>query len=109
MLKKLKNSKAETLLETLISILIAVMSITLLSTAVMASTRINVATRAADEAFAEQVEQAELGPLGTGKKIEGKKVTVEFVSGSTDVTVDIYASGTDGSGEYVSYKKGGTP
>ena len=107
MLKKLKNSKAETLLETLVSILIAVMSVALLSTAVMASANMNAATRAADEAFAEQVAQAE---LGTGEVLEGEKITVEFADRSREeVTVDIYTSGEEGEGGYISYKKGGTP
>ena len=102
MLKKLKNSKAETLLETLISILVAVMSITLLSTAVMASARMNVATRAADAAFAKEVAEAE---LGTELNLEDQIITVRFSDGShKNVTVDIYGSGT-----YASYKKGGTP
>lgn len=107
MLKKLKQTKAETLLETLVSILIAVMSVALLSSAVMASARMNAATRAADKAFAEQVAQAE---LYTGEKLENQKITVEFADGSRDdVTVDIYTSGNEGNGNYISYKKGGTP
>ena len=102
MLRKLKNSKAETLLETLISILIAVLSITLLSTAVMASARINTATRAADKTFAEKVAEAELGSV---LNLEDQTITVRFSDGSyKNVTVDIY-----GSGQYASYKKGETP
>lgn len=107
MLKKLKSSKAETLLETLVSIMIAVMSVTLLSTAIMASTEINKTTKEADAVFAEQVAQAE---LGTGEVFEDEKVTVQFEGGSrVDVTVDIYASGEGGTGDYISYKKGDMP
>lgn len=100
MRKKLKSTKAETLLETLVSLLIASLSVTLLATAVTASTNINLATRAADEAFAEELAEAELGEV----KDKDMTITLKFADGERDVDVVVY-----GTGAFASYEKEDTP
>ena len=54
MIKKLRQIQGETLIETLVSLLIAVLSVLLLSTAVLASSKINQQTREMDEKYQSQ-------------------------------------------------------
>lgn len=97
---KLKSSKAETLLETLVSILIAALSVTLLATSVMVAARINKAANDADLRFNRELGEAE---LGSKPGIKNSPLVIKFADGSTEnISVDLY-----GSGEFASYKKGG--
>lgn len=57
--KKLKQDKGETLIESLVSMLIAVLSMGMLCTSVMASAKINAANEKADKIFAYQLNAAE--------------------------------------------------
>ena len=99
---KLKNRRAETLLETLVSLLIAVLSVTLLTSAVTAAARINKTTKEADAIYKEELAEAETAD-GTASE---KSVTITFDGASgispqmVDVTVNVY-----GSGNYASYQK----
>lgn len=57
---KVKSNKGETLIETLVSILIAALSVALLTTSVLAAARINKTIREADEEFYSKLAAAEL-------------------------------------------------
>ncbi len=59
MMKKLKTQLGETLVETLVAMLIAVMSMALLSTAVLTAANINKANRELDEQYAADLAEAE--------------------------------------------------
>jgi hypothetical protein len=98
MMRKLKQNKGETLMEALMSLLIAVLAIGLVATAAMAATNINKNTNIADDAFAEELEKAE---IYTATTIEVKKLTIDFGGGSTvEVNVDVYVGGS----RFASYK-----
>ena len=58
-IKKLKQQNGETLIETLCSLLIALLSVLLLSTAVMTATNINTKTREADEKYQSELKAVE--------------------------------------------------
>lgn len=92
MMRKLKQNKGETLMEALVSLLIAVLAIGLVATAAMAATNINKNTNIADDAFAEELEKAE---IYTATTIEVKKLTIDFGGGSkVEVNVDVYGDGS---------------
>ena len=57
---RIKNNKGETLIETLVSILIAALSVALLTTSVLAAARINKTVSDADAEFYAKLEAAEL-------------------------------------------------
>jgi len=59
MMHKLKQKKGETLVETLFSMLIALLSMGMLCTCILAATNINKNNREADEKFSEQLKKAE--------------------------------------------------
>lgn len=58
-MKKLRQNKGETLVETLFSLMIAVLSIGLIATAVMAATNINSKVEEMDETYKQQLQAAE--------------------------------------------------
>ena len=58
-MKKLRQNKGETLVETMLSLMIAVLSIGLIATAVMAATNINRKVGEMDEAYKQQLQAAE--------------------------------------------------
>lgn len=92
MMRKLKQNKGETLMEALVSLLIAVLAIGLVATAAMAAANINKNTNIADDAFAEELEKAE---IYTATRVEVKKLTIDFGGGSTvEVNVDVYGDGS---------------
>ena len=57
--QKLKQKKGETLVEALISMMIALLSMAFLCSSVMVATNINIANRNNDEKFSEQLKKAE--------------------------------------------------
>ena len=59
MIRKLKKKNGETLIEALVSILIATLAMGLVSTATIAAANLNEKNRQADERFAEELMQAE--------------------------------------------------
>lgn len=100
MWKKLCSQTAETLLETLVSLLIAVFSVTLLTSGVMTATRLNRATDDADTSYQAELKQAE-----TEKTVADAngKVTITFQEAelsAAEADVVIY-----GTGAYASYEK----
>lgn len=86
MIKKLKQKSGETLMETLISMLIAILCIGLLSSAIMAATNINKQTRELDKKYSDEL-----------NAVEGRSDDVRKTSG----TIVITFKPSDGSSEYV--------
>ena len=100
MIRKLKKKNGETLIEALVSILIATLAMGLVSTATIAAANLNEKNRQADEMFAEELMQAE--NYLTEK--ESKQMLILFEDGSHQtVNVDVY--GKDG--RFASYKQEG--
>lgn len=99
MWNKLKSKTAETLLETIVSLLIAVLSITLLTTGVMAAAKIQNMTNEADMAYKSELEAAETsGGIGTYGNVS--IIFDDNSMSSETVTVNIY-----GGENYASYRK----
>lgn len=89
MIKKLLQKKGETLVETLVSLMIAVLAIALLSSCIMAATTINHKSQELDEKYSAQLQEAE-GMYGTPQPGE---VTIVFGDGSyTNVDVTLYGN-----------------
>lgn len=96
MIRKIKQQNGETLIESMLAMLIAVLSVALLSSAVAAAARINQANRTSDEKFNQELQQAE-GFLGTPTT---PKVKVHFSTGEIqEATVNVYG----GDGRFISY------
>ena len=97
MMRKLKQNKGETLMEALVSLLIAVLAIGLVASAAMAATNINKNTNIADDAFAEELEKAEIYTA----HFESKKLTIDFGGGlKVESNVNVYGDGS----RFASYK-----
>lgn len=88
-MKKLKNRKGETLMETLVAILVFTLSSVLLYSMASTATDINRTARQDDKQFQEQVVAVE---QAKGSKTTGT-VSITIGSGSTNVNVDVYRSG----------------
>ena len=73
--KKLKQQKAETLVETLAALLIATLSVMMLTSAITAGARINAKNREADEKMAAQMKAAEGRENSLGEKTLQLKVS----------------------------------
>ena len=94
MIKKLKQKKGETLMEALVSMLIAVLSMGILCSAALAATKMNVTTRSLDKKYSEQLFAVE----GLDETIAepGKLVVLTFQPGegissyTVEKTVTIY-------------------
>lgn len=113
MKRKLKNTRGETLVEALASILIGALSVALLFTAVMASVNMDRTAKKADEDFNAALGMAEMQEPGTeinGSAIvpSGARVTVEntdpSITGTANPEVNFY--GGDGA---ISYALNTTP
>lgn len=105
MIKKLRQKNGETLVETLVSLLIVIMSVLMLSTAVMTTAKINQQTREMDERYNAQLLEAE----GLDDKVQKKKaqLSIRFTSvNNADVyestTAEVLLYGNDES-EFLSY------
>jgi len=92
MRKKLKAQKGETLIEAMVSLLIALLAVMFLTTAVLTAANINKATREADEKFAEELKYAEGRIKEAGREIEQKELLIDFES-LDDVRVDVEVYG----------------
>ena len=101
MIKKLLQNKGETLIESLVALLIATFSVVILTTAITASARINKQNRDADAAFTEELKKVE-NFSDDATKTSGVKVVFTMDGMPTETTVDVYS----GDGELASYKKG---
>lgn len=120
MSKKLKQKKGETLVETLAALLIATLSVMMLTSAITASARINNQYRKADERMAAELQVAERKSdedmLGVDEASSKKDIQFQFSSsGIEEVEVILYgqkATADKREGEVISYKpapQGGTP
>ena len=105
MIRKLKQNKGETLVESLVAVMIAVMAMTLVATATMAAAKINISTREADVAFAEELKGAE---IFTATTIQTKQLSVKLqngalldINGSDYANVSVYGDGST----FASYKQ----
>ena len=76
MIKKLKQKKGETLIETLFSLMIAVLCIGLISGAVTASANINRQTRELDKKYADELNAVE--GMSDGISTSEKDVVISF-------------------------------
>ena len=79
MRKKLREQKGEMLMESLVSLLVIVLSIGLLASCVMAATNINKQTRQMDEMYNAQLQAAE-GRLAELEGVLNPQVTITFHS-----------------------------
>lgn len=98
--KRLGCQRGESLLESLVSILIVALSTVLLLTAITSASKINLAVRKSDEEYFRQLRIAELG--------RGAEVgTLEVVIGSTTYVYQVDYAGENG--HLRSYDKAVTP
>lgn len=110
MSRKLKDTRGETLVEMLASILIAALSVAVLFTCCLASVEMGRESRAAGEKYYEALSEAERReklpekPEDPPPPAETGKVTVVGNNTSKDITIDLY-----GGEEMYSYKKGAEP
>lgn len=102
MCRKLKDSRGETLVEMLASILIAALAVALLFTCCMASVQMGGQARAADERYYGNLSAAEARTEAKG----AGKVKVEGNSNRVEVQIQLY--GGDGMYSY-QWEKGAAP
>ena len=108
-MKKLRNNRGETLIEMLVSILIAALSVTLLFGCIMASSNIDKAARSLDEKHYNALSEAEARPTPPASPVPTGNVTITLVSPSADPQpnaappIEIYG----GEGMF-SYKRSGS-
>lgn len=88
MRRKLKAQNGETLIEAMVSLLIAMLAMMFLTTSVMAAASINKATREADEAFEEELKYAEGRMEEDEREVEKKELLIDFQS-LDDVRIDV--------------------
>lgn len=98
--RRCRRQSGETLIESLVAILIAVMSVTMLTSCVLTAANINADNKAADERFYEELRRAEI--QRPEDKWKDASVTINF--GGTPQTVDITLYGTD-TGTFLGYEK----
>lgn len=103
-MKKLRQSRGETLVETLLSLMIAVLSIGLIATSVMAATNINRKVEAMDAAYKQQLQTAECYE-STSRK-QALQITFRDRYGMSLIdtqTTEVEVYGEDGSA-FISYR-----
>jgi len=104
MIAKLKQNKGETLMEALVSLLIAVLAVSLVASAALAAANINKSTNLADKKFTEELEAVEIydAPL-TSKNLEIQLEDGTFLQkeDGSQITVNVYGDGSN----FASYKE----
>lgn len=92
MKRKLRQQSGETLIEAMVSLLVALLSMGLLCTSVLAATNINQATREADTRFDKELERAEKRISEDGYEVqEDCTLLIEFDTLEPKmVDVDVY-------------------
>lgn len=110
MIKKLKQQSGETLVESLVSLLVAVLSIALVASSILASTYINARTQQADDKYNKELQIAEGHMEEEGYASTEVEVTIAFSSGEK-VTVEATLYGGENSdfSAYDYVKEVGTP
>ena len=111
MIKKLKQKSGETLMETLVSMLIAVLCIGLLSSAIMAAANINKQTRELDQKFSDELNAVEGRTDEVTKTDKNLVISFQPADGTSayteNATVTVYG---DEDGAFLSYDyEGDTP
>lgn len=99
MIQKLKQQNGETLIETLIAMLIIVLSVALLCTCVMTATNINKQTKEADAKYRAQLLEVE----GRTATTQTKQVQITSTSGNMgikQVNVTVYGEAAN---DFISY------
>lgn len=89
MIKKLKQKRGETLMETLFSMLIAVLCIGLLSSAVTAAANINQKTRELDEKYNDELNKVEGMSSGVATTDKTVVITFEHQDGEGNFTEEV--------------------
>lgn len=97
MIRKLRQRKGETLVETLISMLIAVLSMGILSMATMTATNVNQEIREIDEKYNEELRQVESLDDSVKMSIQTLNLSFESADGTTvydtdTVSVTVYGN-----------------
>jgi len=91
MIKKLREKKAETLIEAMVSLLVVLLSMGMLSTTMLTATNINLQTREADEKYNNQLQHAEGLIEEEGYEVVEVEVELKFQSvDSETVKVKLY-------------------
>ena len=83
MFQKLKQKKGETLVEVLVSLMIAVMCMGILTMSVTTAARVNIKTQQLDKAYSEELQTA-----------EGHLAQITGVSSSVKMEIDVDGDGT---------------
>ena len=104
MRKKMKNQKGETLVEALLSLVIVLLSMGILTTAVLVAGNINKENRERDEAYAQQLYNAEA--MAVPMPDTNVKLHVQFHEGLADKSddLDIVLYGGE-ENDFVSYEE----
>lgn len=97
MIRKLRQKKGETLIETLISMLIAVLSMGILSMATMTATNVNNEIREVDEKYNEELRQVESLDSSVKMSVQTLNLLFESADGTTTygtdtVSVNVYGN-----------------
>lgn len=91
MKKKLRQQKAETLVESLVSLLIAMLSIGLLCSAMVAAANINRMTKEADEKFDQELRFAEMRISDEAHPMQEATLVIEYTTlESQQIEVNLY-------------------
>lgn len=112
MIRKLRQKKGETLVETLVSMLIAVLSMAILSMATMTATNVNQEIREIDEKYNKELRQVESLDGSVKTSVQTLSLTFKSVDGTTVYdtdTVSVTVYGNDDA-SFISYdytKSGG--
>lgn len=102
MLKKLKDKKGETLIESLVAMLIALLSMVMLTSCTTAAAKMNAATKEMDEKYSKELERAEGLMAEAGYDAKDIKVKLTFDTCGVK-TADVMLYGGD-TGVFASYE-----
>jgi Tfp pilus assembly protein PilV len=89
--RKISSKAGETLIETLVAVLVVALSSIILVTMTVTASHLNAAARTADQAFYAELSAAE---SGTGSTATGT-ITVSWTTGSQSFSVDFVGSGSE--------------
>ena len=102
MRKILKQQKGETLVETLVALLIATFSVMMLTASITSSARINKQNSNADDKYTEELKRVESYEADAGFEAKEIQIKFDFGNGTTIVKDAILYGGEDG--RLASYK-----
>ena len=102
MKKKLKQQKGETLAESLVALLIATLSVMMLTAAITGSARVNKQNRDADLRYSEDLKRAESYETDAEYEVKEAEIRFDFEGGVHYIKEVLLYGGTDG--KMASYK-----